>query len=138
MMQKLEKLKHEAEKKQIWHWYEEAVVNQYCQNIEIWDETDYTYLEYFNSAEYRDFIKQIDKEKKLQEAILFEQSLIEAFELKRQELLLKLEQAHQQFLESLEQHKSELSLQLQISFLFSYFDCVPDLMLQRLIEARNS
>ena len=136
-MQKMEKLKHEAEMKQIWHWYEEAVVNQYCQNIEIWDEIDYTYLEYFSNAEYRDFIKQFDKEKKVQEAILFEQNLIEAFELKRQELLLKLEQAHRQFLESLEQHKSELTLHLHISFLFSYFDCVPDLMLQSLIETRN-
>lgn len=133
----MEKLKHEAEMKQTWHWYEEAVVNQYCQNIEIWDEIDYTYLEYFNNAEYRDFIKQFDKEKKVQEAILFEQNLIEAFELKRQELLLKLEQAHQQFLESLEQHTSELNLHLHISFLFSYFDCVPDLMLQTLIETRN-
>lgn len=77
---------------------------------------------------------ELDKARKLREAIMSEQEMMESLESRRQELLLKLEQAHQQFMKSLKDEEITLELYSQIShaFVYSYFECNPDLRLESL------
>jgi hypothetical protein len=136
IMNRLEKLRHEVSAKQLVHKYHTNVIAEYYEMVDNWDEVDYAYIELYIGTECMERIKESDKKRKLQEAIISEQSLIEALELKREELLLKLEQAHQQFVEMLQNDMNNMSIQDRITraFVYSYFDCIPDANLQQLIE----
>lgn len=127
MQKMIEDLKKEADLKQTMHYVEEATLAHYSDVESMWDEVDYAYIEHYMGSAQRKLICTRDRERKLQEAILHEHNLIQAFEFKRQELLMKLQQAHQQFLESLEEESREITLHAQISraFVFSYFRCIP-------------
>lgn len=127
MKKMIEDLKHEAETRQIMHYVEEATLALYSDEMSLWDEVEYAYIEHYMGAEQRRLICTRDRDRKLQEAVLHEQNLIQAFEYKRQELLMKLQQAHRLFLESLEEQAREITLRAQISraFVFSYFRCIP-------------
>lgn len=136
IMRRLERLKREVDGKQILHRFEASMMSDYYEAIDTWDEVDYNYIEYYLGAECMNRIKELDKERKLHEVLMYEQDLIESFELKRQELLLKLENAHQQFTNMMKAENESLMLHSYIShaFVFSYFDCIPDERLQNLIE----
>ena len=130
IMKKLEKLQNEVETRQVLHNYQQAIVDQYYREIEIWDNVDYNYIECYLGKEYRDRISEMDKEKRLAEAIQMEQQLLETFELKRQELLLKLKHAHDKFTEKItrEQESQGMDCASKVSraFVYSYFECLDD------------
>lgn len=127
MQKMIEDLKQEADMKQIMHYVEEETLAHYSEVVSVWDEVDYSYIEHYMGAEQRRLIYSRDRERKLQEAVLHEQNLIQAFECKRQELLMKLQQAHRLFLESLEKESRDIDFRAQISraFVYSYFRCIP-------------
>lgn len=134
-VKRLEKLKKDIAAKQLLYMYKEAVMSDHFRTIEVWEEQDYSYLEYYCGTEYMENIKEIEKKKQLQEAIQFEQDLVESLELKKKELMLKLEQVQEKFLQSFKDVDMSLELYSHLShaFVFSYFDCSPDLTLQTLI-----
>ena len=134
IVQRLAKLRNEIETKQTLHKYQQSVVDQYNGDIEEWDGADYSHIECYLGSEYSRNVKEMDREKRLADAIFMEQQLIESFELKRQELLLKLKRAHDKFSDNLSsQAKSSMSaaelndvFQISRAFVTSYFDCVDD------------
>lgn len=123
MVKQLEKLQMEIETRRSFHLYHRAVVDEYYDCIEKWDEVDFAVIESHFGFEYREQIVNIDKERKLAEAILMEQFFMENFELKRQELLIKLKQAHERFTEELATEILGLDSTAKISraFVTSYF-----------------
>lgn len=124
----MKKLKREVDARQTQFMYEEAVTEEYFNTISAWDEVDYAYIEQYLGREYQERIQKQDREKRIKEAILFEQRLIETFELKRQELLLKLQHAHQKFIRNLEDD-SDISTQANLishAFIASYFELIPE------------
>ena len=126
--QRLQNLKKEIEQKQLLHLYDQAVVDSYYENVETWEEVDYSNIEYYLGMECCMKIIAIDKQRRLADAILMEQRLIESFELKRQELLLKLKKAHDKFCENLSEENSDLDQSSKISraFVTSYFCYLDD------------
>ena len=124
----MDKLKREVEARQMEFLHEEAVTEEYFDTVAAWDQVDYAYIEQYLGREYRERIEKQDKERRLREAILFEQRLIETFELKRQELLLKLQYAHEKYMNNLEE-ESEFSTQANLishAFIESYFELIPE------------
>lgn len=130
-IKRLEQLKKEVADKQLMYTYKESVMGEYFKTIEAWNEQDYSYLEYYCGKEYMQNIREIEKQKQIEEAIKAEQLLMESLEIKRRELLMKLEQVHGQYLTSFKDSEMSLELYARIShsFVFSYFDCSPDLKL---------
>ena len=127
-LQMMEKLKHEVDMRQMQFMYEEAVTEEYFNTVSQWDQVDYAYIEQYLGREYRERIEKEDKERRLREAIVFEKKLIETFELKRQELLLKLQYAHQKYMNNLEED-SDFSTQANLishAFIESYFELIPE------------
>ena len=118
----MERLKHEVEGKRTLHRYKEAVMSDFYELVDACDEVDYQYIRYYGGKEYMNQIK----DNELQKVLLFEQSFMESFELKKNELLLKLKQAHQQFTERTKAESSKFHSNAVCSFLFSYFDHIPD------------
>ena len=122
VMEQLQKLKHGVEGKRTLHRYKEAVMSDFYELVDAWDEVDYQYIRYYGGKEYMNQIK----DNELQKVLLFAQSFMESFELKKNELLLKLKQAHQQFTERTKAESSKFHSNAVCSFLFSYFDHIPD------------
>ena len=124
---KLEQLEKEIKEKKALFDYEEAVMEEMNHVIDMWDEVDYAYIEMYLGKEYRDKIVALDKARKRREAFKNVQRLIEIFDLKREELLLKLEQARELFYESLEEQSFYFDYQemLTRAFVFSYFQYIP-------------
>lgn len=131
---RLEKLRRDIQNKQFLYMCREAILAENMNTIDLWDNQDYDYIEHYFGTEYKDRIMELDKARKLREAIMSEQEMMESLESRRQELLLKLEQAHQQFMKSLKDEEITLELYSQIShaFVYSYFECNPDLRLESL------
>lgn len=123
MAKQLEKLKIEIENRRAFHLYQRAVVDEYYECIEKWDSVEYAIIESHFGSEYRERIFNIDKERKLAEAIAMEKFFMENFELKRQELLIKLKFAHETFLEELASEILGLDGNAKISraFVTSYY-----------------
>lgn len=134
-MKRLEKLRKDVQLKQLLYMYKEAVISDYMNTIDLWDEQDFDYIEHYFGTEYKERVMELEKAKRLREAILNEQEMMESLESRRQELLLKLEQAHRQFLKSLKDEEITLELYSQIShaFVYSYFECNPDARLESLM-----
>ena len=139
MQQMIDKLKKEADRRQFLHDIEQGILAHYLDEISQWEEVDYEYIEEYMGVEERKRIYSIERRRKLREARALEQNLVQTFELKRQELLMKLEQAHRLFVESLENESNAISLHDQISraFVTSYFRCVPDAV-QGLISGQHN
>ena len=127
MQQMIDKLKKENDRRQFLHYIEQGILAKYMEEISQWEEVDFEYIEEYMGVEERKRLYSIDRRRKLREAYELEQNLVQTFELKRQELLMKLEQAHRQFVESLENESNAFSFRAQISraFVTSYFRCVP-------------
>ena len=128
ILQRLEKLRKEVDAKQTIHTFEQSVMDQHYNDVGSWDKIDYGYIEYYQGASYCRLISEMDKERRLVDAIVMERRLMEAFELKKQELLLKLKQAHDKFTQNLSQQDDHLDqcARLSRAFVTSYFCFLPD------------
>lgn len=133
---KLELLGNEIAEKKALFDYEEAVIEEMNHVIDMWDEVDYAYIELYLGKEYRNKIVALDRARKRKEAFKNIQRLIEIFDLKREELLLKLEQARELFYESLEEQSFYFDYQemLTRAFVFSYFQYIPTDVLEDMME----
>lgn len=138
MQRMIDHFKKEADKRQLLQLIEETILAQYMDDIAQWDEVDYAYIEEYMGVEQRNLYYNRDRKQRMQEALALKQKIMQNFELKRQELLMKLEQAHRKFLESLEEESRNIFMHAQIShaFVFSYFRAVPG-ELQDLINSQH-
>ena len=89
----------------------------------MWEEADYAYIEQCLGAQRCQEIKSIEKERLLEEKKCLEDQLNRALEYKKQELLLRLQEAQRQFYDSVQREKAALETVLKLSpaFVFSYF-----------------
>ena len=108
--------------------HEKAVIEDYQDRINAFNEWEYAYIDYYLGDNYSQQARKIDQSKKLKQERHLQQRMMEAFEYKRRELLEKLKAAQKELMRELEFEKGELDHFLKISrtFVFTYFKRVPD------------
>ena len=108
--------------------HEKAVIEDYQDHINAFNEWEYAYIDYYLGDNYSQLARKIDQSKKLKQERHLQQRMMEAFEYKRRELLEKLKAAQKELMRELEFEKGELDHFLKISraFVFTYFKRVPD------------
>ena len=108
--------------------HEKAVVEEYEQTIDVWNNWEYAYIDYYMGDEFSQLARKANQARELEAKQLLQKRIIEAFEFKRWELLEKLKAAQKQLMMDLTIEKGQLDHFLKISraFVFSYFKRVPN------------
>lgn len=108
--------------------HEKAVVEEYQQTIDVWNNWEYAYIDYYIGDEFSQLARKADQARELEAKQLLQKRIMEAFEFKRRELLEKLKAVQKQLKMDLTIEKGQLDHFLRISraFVFSYFERVPN------------
>ena len=111
-------------------FHEKEVMDEYQRCIDVWNEWEYAYIDYYLGDEQSQKARRADQSRELEVKQLLQQRMVEAFEFKRRELLEKLKVAQKQLMEDLAVEKGQLDhfLKMSRAFVFSYFERVPDQM----------
>ena len=109
-------------------FHEKEVMDEHQRCIDVWNEWEYSYIDYYLGGEMSQKARKVDQLKELETKQLLQQRMVEVFELKRRELLVKLKVAQKQLMQDLAMDKGQLDHFLKISraFVFSYFERVSD------------
>ena len=103
-------------------------MEEYQHTIDVWNNWDYAYIDYYMGDEFSQFARKADQARELEAKQLLQKRIMEAFEFKRRELLEKLKAAQKQLMMDMTMEKEQLDHFLKISraFVFSYFERVPN------------
>ena len=119
----LHRLRHELECKHLLQMYIAETLVGYNRDVLEWEAVDYAYIEHYFGAQRCQQVKSIEEKRQLEEKRSLEDQLSKALEYKKQELVLRLHEAQQQFYESVRMEKAAVEnvLKLSPAFVFSYF-----------------
>ena len=108
--------------------HEKAVMEEYQQTIDAWNDWEYAYVDSFVGDRFSELARKADQARELEAQQFLQKRIMEAFEFKRRELLEKLKAAQRQMMMDLTMEKGQLDHFLKISraFVFTYFDDEPD------------
>ena len=120
----LQRLRNELELKHTLQTYIAETLASYDRDVQTWEEADYAYIDYCLGAQRCGEVKRLEEERRMEEKRSLEDHLNRALEYKKQELLLRLQEAQQQFYDSVQREKAALEKVLKLSpaFIFSYFE----------------